>query len=1444
MRGIIFIRNKGDNMQDKMKTLLDKIILEDDYYHYFTDAKITKVEVDKTNNTWLFFVEMCDLIPPFIHDHLVQLMVDKFTDVKKIGVIFHVHNKSYDNIKEYFDFIIDHLGKDVLLLEQYKERPLVVEDDTLKLEIYNKVEEVKFRKLIPTIEEKLISYGFSDISFKTEVNHDVKESIQKEIENTKDVKTKEVVKEESCVLLGREIKGKSMSISGIVGEDNNITIECKIFGIELFESSKTSFKIITLKVTDYTDSMYAKVFSKTDEEFADLKSKLKEGMWLKINGYTKNDPYAKAIVLNARDINKIDSKDEKIKDDAEVKRVELHLHTQMSQMDGLIAVPDLISAAKKMGHKAVAITDHSGLQSFPDAFNGSKGFKILYGVELNLIDDETKAVFNESDMPLEGTTYVVFDFETTGLNASGGDSIIEVGAVKLLDGEIIDRFSELIYPERLLPAKITEITGITDDLLIGKRKEEEVIKEFMEWTGICPMVAHNAKFDASFLESAHKKYNMGTYKNVLIDTLELSRMLDPNEARHNLSALVKRYDISFDEDSHHRADYDAEGTAMIFHKMIKKLLNRHIDTVSEIKTVINEEEVFKILRPNHINILVKNNIGLKNLFKIVSMANTKYFHKMPRILRSELVKHREGLLFGSSCAMGEVFEMARSKSDEEVINAMNFYDYIEVQPVEVYSHLIQLGDFETTSALEDHIKKIVRLGKSTTKLVVATGDVHHITRGDKLYRQIIVNQKVPGGGRHILDRKEITSIPSQHYRTTTEMLSDFKFLGEELANEIVVTNTNLIADMIDDKVDIVKDNGGNPFSPKMENSDIETKEIVYKKAYAMYGNPLPKIIGDRLERELNGIINGGFDVIYLIAQKLVKKSNDDGFIVGSRGSVGSSLVATMMDITEVNPLPPHYRCPNCKESVFEEDGKALGAIYSSGFDLPDKICTCGTNMIKDGNDMPFETFLGFNADKVPDIDLNFDGEYQSKAHDYTKVLFGESNVFRAGTIGTVADKTAFGFVKGYTEDKGIMMSTAEIERLAMGCVGVKRTTGQHPGGIIVIPEYMDVYDFTAFQYPADDTSNSWYTTHFDFTAIHDSVLKLDILGHDDPTTIRLLQKLTGVKLEDINFDDRAVLSLFTSPDALGVTKEQIMCETGTLGIPEFGTRFVINMLKDTHPASFGELIKISGLSHGTDVWKNNAELLIQENKCEFKEVIGCRDDIMVYLMYHGLAPLDAFKIMEFVRKGKPSKEPDAWAKWADLMKEKGIVDWYIDSCKKIKYMFPKAHAAAYVMSGFRIAWFKVHYPIEYYAAYFSVRAFDFDLEAMVNGANAIKNKIVEITNKGYGASNKESNTKDILDLTLEMVERGYKFGLVNLYKSDANNFVIDDDHKTLIPPFRAIDGLGNTVAQNIVNERENNKFISIEDLQKRGKVSSTLIDKLRTMGVLKDLPESSQMTLF
>lgn len=1538
-------------MDNNIQILLNKINIDEASYQYFNDAIMKKIKVNSKNNSWNILIDKDNLLPVEVLEELESKKMLLDETASKIEFVFNIKNQDINTYLSYYKFLLKNLKEELKVLEIYEDS-MKIEDGFLTLVATNEVEKSRLEKALPKITSfyKRLNYNFNiDIVMRHEEN--ILEEIQKDLNNIEMPKHESTQKKEEQPpqekkqyrreakdpnsVIGRGIKEDPIKIKTLIGEDNNVVVEAKVFGTDYFESSKTDFKIITLKITDFSDSIYCKVFVRDDEEYKRLCKELKSGNWYKIRGYTKNDQFAKELVLNARDIIKIDKKEETVKDTAEEKRVELHCHTKMSQMDGVIDEVDLVKQAMKFGMNAVAITDHNGVQGFPHVFNfvtdhnkhlqeGEEPFKAIYGCELLMIDDNVDIVTRPNSDIMLDQTYVVFDFETTGFNAGGFDSIIEIGAVKIKDGMIIEKYDELINPGRPLPQKIIDVTNITDAMLEGKDNEENAVRRFIEWFGDCPMVAHNAKFDVSFLEMAYKKYNFGTFKNPVIDTLELSRTLDNTYARHSLSALVKRYDVPWDENAHHRGDYDAEGTALVFYKMLKKLSNRNIDIMSDLEKLVSKEDIHKYGSSHHINILVKNKTGLKNLFKIVSLANTTYLYKTPRILRSVVESLREGLLIGSGCYESEVFRMAKSKSDDELSNIIRFYDYVEVQPMECYDHLIQTGDFSTKVELAANIEKVVRVTEEAGKIIIATGDVHHLRRDDKIYREIIVNQKVPGGGRHPLARNGIKEIPCNHFRTTNEMLEDFKFLGEDKAYEIVVKNTNKIADMCD-IVEVIIDTGGIPFSPRVKSDDgksyldcpVVVTDLVYTKAKDWYGEPLPYMIEERIATELygdivfkiikerhediasneeeynrvihkelhdeilkgseniksivteyvknndeenldekalekkvkktlGGVIGGGFDPIYLIAQRLVKHSNDEGYLVGSRGSVGSSFVATMMGITEVNPLAAHYRCEKCKLSIFDdENGNALGATYSSGFDLPDKECpNCHIPMLKDGQDMPFATFLGFNADKVPDIDLNFSDLNQASAHAYTKVLFGEDNVYRAGTIGTVADKTAFGFVKGYCEDKGLGdMRTAEVERLAIGCTGVKRTTGQHPGGIVVVPDYMEVSDFTPFQFPAEDPTAEWRTTHFDYHSIDQCLLKLDILGHSDPTQLRLIQLQSGTDILKVPLDDKETMSIFTSTEALGVTKEQIMCNTGTLGIPEFGTPFTIKLVEDTKPTSFAELIKISGLSHGTDVWLGNAQELIANNIVPFKDTIGCRDDIMVYLMYNGVKPIKAFKIMEFVRKGKASKDPETWKEHVKTMQEANIPDWFIGSCQKIKYMFPKAHAAAYVISAFRIAWYKVHMPVYFYSSWYTSKATDVDVENMIKGYNSIKARLEDIQAKGYEATNKENGQAESLKVALEATARGIKFLNVDLYESEATVWKAKNETE-IYPPFNAIDGLGDTVAKNIVAEREKGKFISIEDVQKRAKVSQTLIDKMKDMGILEGMPDSNQLSLF
>lgn len=1033
------------------------------------------------------------------------------------------------------------------------------------------------------------------------------------------------------------------------------------------------------------------------------------------------------------------------------------------------------------------------------------------------MDDGVPIVMGDTDSTLDDE-FTVFDIETTGLS-NINDEIIEIGAVKIKEGKIIDTFETFVNPKIPISSFITKLTGIDESMVKDAPSIEEILPKFLEFSSNSVLVAHNANFDVSFIKSKAKKFNLNV-NNTVLDTLELSRHLYKDLKNYKLDTLAEHLQVKLEH--HHRAVDDARATAEIFIKTIDRLKELGAKKVKDINDILRESEVdIKKLPVYHVTILVKDQRGLRNLYEIISKSNLEYFHRTPRIPKSLLISMREGLIIGSACEQGEVFRAILSNLEEKKLeNIISFYDYLEVQPVGNNEFLIEKGEIKSVEELKEINRRIYLLGKKYNKLVVATGDVHFLDPWDDIYRKILM----AGKGYKDADRQ-----PPLYFKTTDEMLKEFEYLGEEVAKEIVIDNPNKIADLIEE----VKPIPDGTFPPVIEGAEEELRKLTLDKAHEIYGDPLPEIVQNRLDRELNSIINNGYAVMYIIAQKLVSKSLKDGYLVGSRGSVGSSLVATMSGITEVNPLPPHYVCPNCKYSEFITDGS-----YGCGVDMPDKICPhCGTLMKKDGFDIPFEVFLGFEGDKEPDIDLNFSGEYQPIAHKYTEELFGKGHVFRAGTIGTLADKTAYGFVKKYFEERSLVVHKSEIKRLTMGCTGVKRTTGQHPGGIMVVPKDKSIYDFTPIQHPADAEDTDVITTHFDYHSISGRLLKLDILGHDDPTVIRMLEDLTGVNAREIPLDDKKTMSLFTSVEALGIDPEELNTPVGTLGLPEFGTKFVRQMLIETRPTTFAELVRISGLSHGTDVWLNNAQDIIREGIATLKEVISTRDDIMLYLISKGMDKKLSFKIMENVRKGKGVTPEEI-----EEMKKHGVPNWFIESCQKIKYMFPKAHAVAYVIMAFRIAYFKVHYPEAFYATYFTVRADDFNLDIVLKGKDSIKNAIKEIEAKGNNASPKEKSLLTVLEVALEMYLRGFKFINVDLYKSDAVKFLITNEG--ILPPLNSLEGVGIQAAKTIAQERENGKFLSVEDFRNRTKVSKTVIEILRKYGCLNDLPESNQLSLF
>lgn len=1935
-------------MKEKFLKFFNSIGFVDDEGDFDT-AVLSEVVLERKSNTLNIVIENEHPINPTSTLRLIECANKGIEGKVKCNLAFVWNEIDDEDILQAFKVLLGDLIAKRPSLVSLENKNISVNDDVINIELDSRSEEYDMlKKELKGLSERLVDLGFYEMDITTAINHENERKIQEEIENDRNKiveidfpidddpksnnnggwtpKKKVDYKREGIV-----------SIESIDQEENSVHLEAYIFGSE-FTQLKTKdgrdLFLITLKISDNTSSILAKCFAKDEEDYLAKSKELKDGSSFRFKGQVRFDNFVGDLVYFFRSYEKIDDiSDYKREDNEPLKRVELHAHTMMSQMDGVCDEVKLVRQAMNFGHAGIVITDHDCCQSFPHVFGevtsynkglkkkaqaridelkksleeiketenhdgiaemermieqaeedkkNLKFFKAGYGAEIEVCESFLNVCFNPNDELIEGNTFVVFDTETTGFNPGLGDSMIEIGGVKIHNGEVVDRFDELINPGHHIDESITLVTDISDDDVKDADTEENVIKRFKEWIGNLPLVAHNARFDKNMIDMAYYKYDLGKLENPIIDTLMLSRVINRDLKKHSLKALGKFYGVDTgeadeedeekvseggssktvispevgaafkfikidDEDvlkitkeeyydvditteervrkyrniyhldtlhkasktenvklsietndgvelidfnpliklhpagndieikyadafgeknliitvyvgQHHGADVDSENTGYIFNKMLNqirgiekisdlndlKLLEEtsfkndakkleHIGELSTLKNYIfkpledekvdeklgypfakfgNKEYRFKYEwckddflqmyenipgktysenianiydNSKHITFIAKNKVGLKNLFKIISYANTNFLQKNARLPRKIIEENREGLLVGSACLNGEIFYIAETRTEEELVEAMSFYDYIEVQPPENYSHLLRGHDISNSDHLHYCIKKIIKCAKKAGKLIVATGDVHNINPEDRLYREIIVNQNVPGKGRHPLarylaslskkntnddniksvlqeaenmgnkitridekvlkyiyaltkiskipitgfniasiyvpdkneqleenfkgrdgdneklkaisaslrkfsasgllkesngeysintsynDSEAATSghIPNQFFRTTKEMIEEFAFLeDDELVKEIVITNPNKIIESLEEiEVVVYPDK---PYSPIIENSQETCRDLVFDKAHSMYGDPLPSNIEERIAQEfygdkinklvkekidldnpdmseeekekiftptlhdvimsgydgvinlkkeqvmreaetelteeeaveqakaqLTGIIGGGFDVIYLIAQKLVKHSNDDGYLVGSRGSVGSSFVASMMGITECNGLPAHYYCPNCQHSEFNDDeGVSYAENYPSGFDLPEKKCPkCGTLMIHQGNDMPFATFLGFAGEKVPDIDLNFSGDNQASAHEYTKVLFGTDNVYRAGTIGTVADKTAFGYVQGYYEErlhdilkvetksynlsipgkdelkkKGVIKSfvrTPEVERISVGCTGVKRTTGQHPGGIVVVPDYKDIWDFTPFQYPADDPLAAWRTTHFDYHAIDADLLKLDILGHDDPTVLRMLQELAAdyipngenFDVTEIDLGDKDTMAIFTGPEILGVDRYKLRgltdkngrkyCPTGTLGVPEFGTSFLLGMLEETKPTTFAELIKISGLSHGTDVWLGNARDLCTPDesgviKVPFKDVIGCRDDIMVNLIQWGLPPAKAFKIMEFVRKGRPSKDPTTWSEHAQFMKEHNIPEWYIESCRKIKYMFPKAHATAYVTSAFRIAWFKVHYPILYYCAYLSIRRDQFDIASMIKGEDAIRAKIDEIDEKGNSASNKEQDTRETLLLCLEMVCRGFYFKNIDVDKSDSKKFIITEDQKGLIIPFRALDGLGDNVSEMIVKARKGGPFISMEDLRERGKVNNTSMEKLKELGCLNNLSESNQLSLF
>ena len=1430
-----------DNVKDYLEKLeIKNIRLE----KQLKEVQVSKVIYFKEDRVIYMYLISKEIISHEILDLLREELLCKLKYFKNIRIKIKFtgfgRKSEKDIIKAYWHNIIYILKNICPAIEGWKKQiEYMCLDNMLKIKIPKDIFYEKLKK--NNIEEVIRNILLEElgIDYEVKVEKAIGEKIDKKklIEKTDkeiedlikeldfDVKEEHdeeegyVIKDEydEHMIYGEDVNSLVHPIKDLNQNSKTVAIVGEIFHIE--NKELRNGKILSImSITDNTSSINCKLFL-NDLNKDKILNAVKEGSYVKIKGDVLFDTYQRELTMTISGI-RAEVKPQREDTCKKGKRVELHAHTQMSSMDALCSTKKLVKQAAAWGHKAIAITDHGVVQAFPEAMDAGKSnnIKILYGVEGYLVEDNAPVIKNANDESLS-QTFVVFDLETTGFS-NKNDKITEIGAVKIENFKVVDRFSQLINPQKDISYKVQELTGITNDLIKDKPTIEEVLPKFIEFIGDSVMVAHNADFDMGFMQQKCREQNI-EFKNTSVDTLTLARTLLPHMKRFRLNLIAKELGVPLL--NHHRAVDDAEATAHIFIKFLEMIQKRGGEKLSDINTILGNIDYTK-LTTNHITLIAKNQAGIKNLYKIVSDAHINHYHRAPRILKSVLEQYKEGIIVGSACEAGEVFQAVKqNKSEEELERIISLYDYIEVMPIDNNRFMIDKGEVEDEEELRELNRRLIEVAKKFGKIPVATGDVHFIDKHEAVFRKVL---KYSQGFK--VDEEETYL----HFRTTDEMLEEFKYLGEDLAYEVVVENTNKVADMVEKVLPIPNET----FPPRIEGSDKELRDMCNAKAERIYGSPLPDVVRKRLDRELNSIINNGYAVMYIIAQKLVTKSLADGYLVGSRGSVGSSLAATMSDITEVNPLPAHYVCenPDCKYSYFYEIGE-----WGSGADLPDKDCPkCGRPLKKDGHDIPFEVFLGFEGDKEPDIDLNFSGSYQPVIHKYTEVLFGEGHTYKAGTIGTVAEKTAFGYAKKFVEENDLNSTSAEVLRLANGCTGVKRTTGQHPGGIMVIPDYKDVYDITPIQYPANDPSCGVITTHFDYHSISGRILKLDILGHDVPTIIRMIEDITGKIATEIPLDDKETMSLFTSTEALGVTPEEINCPIGCLAIPEFGTKFVRQMLLDTKPKTFAELVRISGLSHGTDVWLNNAQDLVVEGTVEFKEVISTRDDIMNYLIFKGLPPKMAFTIMESVRKGKGLKP-----EFIEEMKKNDVPDWYIGSCQKIKYMFPKAHAVAYVMMSFRLAYYKVHYPEAFYATYFTMKAEDFDADLIVKGLDAIKNKMDEITSMGNDATAKEKNMFTVLEVAYEMYARGIKILPVDIYESDAKEFKVVGE-KQILPPMIALQGVGENAAIHIQQERENGEFISKEDLQKRTKISKTVIETLTIHGSLDNMSEKNQLSLF
>lgn len=1426
-----------------------KLEIDEKFIHYFFGGTLQKPIFNKKEKTLSVEIKVNNVLPYSLYSELIDKLENTFNYQTDMMVVAQTNDLSVKDIQSYFDHFIykqnirDH---DYLInLSEDQEILVLVNDEESKNDLM---------KVYTGLQLYFIKVGIKNII--KLVDHKPKIQV-KTVQSDTMNRPKPV--ENKVLDYGAKNSYERVNIIDLSDDLEKVEIQGEVFKLDN-RKLKSGKYLQILTVKDDTGAFVVKRFEGRRHSEEDILS-IKTGNYINIKGIIQYDSFSKSNNIMADAIAKT-GKPNKIVDKETEKRVELHAHTNRSEMDGVIETSDLVQMAYDLGHRGIAITDHMVIQAYPDAYNklralqrdeNFKDFKVIYGTEFNIVEDESHVIRNYKNQDDILDTFIVFDVETTGLS-NRYNEIIEFGAVKVSNNQIVDRLQMFVKPNGEISRHITDLTKIDENHVKNANPIEVEIKNIMNFFGEDPIVAHNATFDYDFLNAVLENNNLPHIKNVVIDTMLLSRLLNPQRRYHNLGSVARFYNIPYDGDVAHRADYDAEITANVFISMLSQLKEQKITKYSDVMKLIDKEFLVNAF-DSHMTVLIKNQEGLKDMYELITKSHTEEIAitsggnegensevvAVPRLLRSSLTEKREHLLIGSACQNGQLFEKALNKSQADLEEEMAYYDYIEVMPPENYRNIVTRFNIDEELILKA-LENIVMTAKRMNKLVVATGDVHYLQPSDKILRDIYINANGIGGVRHPLyqrrpDQRKNNPSPDQHFRTTREMLDAFRFLPNDIAYEIVIKNTNLMTDSIED----VKPMKDTLFTPSIDNAEEKLRDICYTTAHNVYGENLPSIVSERLEKELGKIIQHGFAVIYYISHLLVKRSNDDGYIVGSRGSVGSSFVATMSGITEVNPLPPHYVCTQCHFNEFFEDGSV-----SSGYDLPQKACpNCGEDLKVDGQDIPFETFLGFEGDKVPDIDLNFSSVYQEHAHNFTKEIFGDQHVFKAGTIGTVAERTAFGYVLGYEEEMDISHSRPMQDVLAAGAEGVKRTTGQHPGGIIVIPNELDVHDFTPVQYPANNIYSEWKTTHFQYGDIEENVLKLDILGHVDPTAMRLLQDISGIDVTTIPMNDEKVMSIFNSTNNLNIDDRYYSEGTGAAGLPEFGTPFVRKMLEATKPNSFSELLIISGLSHGTDVWANNAENLIAEGIL-LNEVIGCRDDIMTFLIQKGLKDKDAFDIMESVRKGRGLNP-----RWLNLMRENDVPEWYIESCEKIKYMFPKAHAVAYVIMAVRIAWFKVYYPHYYYISYFSLRANAFEIETMIKGKEAIEERLAEIKNKIYDYSvpaserNKMNRILGPLEVSLEMYLRGYRFSNIDIYKSLATEFLSDpDDEKTIIPPFTTIDGLGASVGQSIVDARENGEFLSKQDLMSRTQVSKNIKDKLDELNVLDDLQEENQLSFF